>query len=73
MPGVHGFDLQKNLFSSGIKIPAIVVSASDDELVRLYARHLGAVAFFSKPVDDQALLDAVTSVIGDAQDRYKKK
>jgi FixJ family two-component response regulator len=49
----------KTLNSSGIRTPLIVVSASDDSQVREYAHELGAVAFFRKPVDDQALLDAI--------------
>ena len=63
MPGMHGFDFQKKLISSGVKIPVIVVSATDDELVREYGQHLGAMAFLHKPVDDEVLLDAVTRAI----------
>ena len=37
----------------------IAISAQDDEETREYARDLGAVSFFRKPVDDQALLDAI--------------
>ena len=59
MPGSTGFDLAERLNSSGIRTPLIVVSASDDQRVREYAHQLGAVAFFRKPVDDQALLDAI--------------
>ena len=59
MPGSTGFDLTERLSASGIRIPVIVVSASDDVQIREYARELGAVAFFRKPVDDQALLDAI--------------
>jgi FixJ family two-component response regulator len=59
MPGSTGFDLAETLNSSGIRTPLIVVSASDDSQVREYAHELGAVAFFRKPVDDQALLDAI--------------
>jgi FixJ family two-component response regulator len=59
MPGATGFDLQHELSERGVKIPVIVVSASDDALVREHARALGAVGFFRKPVDDQALLDAI--------------
>ncbi len=59
MPGSTGFDLQQKLTSNGINIPTIVISASDDALIREHARQLGAVAFFRKPVDDQALLDAI--------------
>ena len=47
----------------GIRIPVIVISASDDAQVREQARELGAVAFFRKPIDDQALLDAISWAI----------
>jgi FixJ family two-component response regulator len=59
MPGSTGFDLQHRLTSHGIRVPVIVISASDDAPTREHARELGAVAFFRKPVDDQALLDAI--------------
>ncbi len=59
MPGGTGFDLQQELAARGEKIPVIVVSASDDAHVREHARQLGAEGFFRKPVDDQALLDAI--------------
>jgi len=59
MPGLTGFDLQKRLLSQGVQIPVIVISASDDVQTREHARELGAVNFFRKPVDDQALLDAI--------------
>jgi FixJ family two-component response regulator len=52
-------DLQKKLASRKIRIPVIVVSAYDDALTRERAWELGAVAFFRKPVDDQALIDAI--------------
>jgi FixJ family two-component response regulator len=59
MSGSTGFDLQQRLGSDGVQTPVIVVSASDDMQTRERARELGAVSFFRKPVDDQALLDAV--------------
>jgi FixJ family two-component response regulator len=59
MPGLSGFDLQQRLSAEGIKIPVIVISASDDVETRERARELGAIAFFRKPIDDQALLDAI--------------
>ena len=59
MPGLTGFDLQKRLLSQQVRIPVIVISASDDAQTREHARDLGAVGFFRKPVDDQALLDAI--------------
>jgi FixJ family two-component response regulator len=59
MLGSTGFDLQQKLTASDMRIPVIVISASDDAQIRERARELGAVSFFRKPVDDQALLDAI--------------
>jgi FixJ family two-component response regulator len=67
MPGTTGFDLQQKLTEAGILLPVIVVSASDDEQVRDTARRLGAKSFFRKPVDDQALLDAILWVVSGAR------
>ena len=59
MPGSTGFGLQQKLTIFDMRIPVIVISASDDSQIRERARELGAVSFFRKPVDDQALLDAI--------------
>jgi FixJ family two-component response regulator len=67
MPGLTGFDLQRELESRGIGMPVIVISASDDAQTREQARRLGAAAFFRKPIDDQALLDAVWWAISEAK------
>ncbi len=59
MPGPTGLDLQQKLTAFDMRIPVIVISTSDDAQIRECARKLGAVSFFRKPVDDQALLDAI--------------
>lgn len=59
MPGLTGYDVQERLRSRGQTIPVIALSAQDDSEARQRARELGAVAFFRKPVDDQALLDSI--------------
>jgi FixJ family two-component response regulator len=59
MPGMTGLDLLKKLASQKRRIPVIAVSAYDDTQTRDIARELGALVFFRKPVDDQALLDAI--------------
>jgi FixJ family two-component response regulator len=65
MPGIDGFDLLERLTSGGIRTPVIAISAHDDAETREHARELGAVGFFRKPVDDQALLDAIHWAIGE--------
>lgn len=59
MPGVTGSDFQKELAYRKISIPVIAVSAHDDEHVKRLAQEAGAVVFFSKPVDSQALIDTI--------------
>jgi FixJ family two-component response regulator len=59
MPGLTGHEVQENLRNHGHNIPVIALSAQDDDESRRRAHELGAVAFFRKPVDDQALLDAI--------------
>jgi FixJ family two-component response regulator len=66
MPGTTGFDLQQRLADLGIAIPVIVISASDDIQIRENAKKNGAISFFRKPVDDQALLDAILWAISGA-------
>jgi FixJ family two-component response regulator len=63
MPGLSGLDLQKELALRSNVPPIIVVSARDDTPTQDLARELGATAFFRKPVDDQALLDAISWAI----------
>ena len=63
MPGLSGFDFQQRLLSQGVVLPVIAISASDDVKSYEHARELEAVCFFRKPVDDQALLDAIWWVL----------
>jgi FixJ family two-component response regulator len=67
MPGSTGFDLQQELATFDIRMPVIVISTSDDAFIREHARELGAVSFFRKPVDDQALLDGIWWAISGAK------
>jgi FixJ family two-component response regulator len=62
MPRMSGLQVQAQLKARGITIPVIAVSARDDEETRRRARELDARCFFRKPVDDQALLDAIAWV-----------
>jgi FixJ family two-component response regulator len=63
MPGLTGLQLQAELKKRRINLPIIAVSARDDADTSSRARHLGAQFFLRKPVDDQALLDAIRWVL----------
>lgn len=64
MPHLSGLQVQARLKSKGIHMPVIAVSARDDAETARAARELGVHAFFRKPVDDQALIDAIRWAIG---------
>ena len=59
MPGTSGLKLPGLLASRGLKVPVIFISAQDTDETRAEARRVGAAHFFHKPVDDQALFDAI--------------
>ena len=64
MPGISGLDVQASLNARHIELPVIMVSARDDYDIRRRTHSLGARMFLRKPVDDQALLDAIKWVTG---------
>ena len=59
MPGMSGEELHAELKTLGVQLPIIVVSADDDPATRRVAHRINAAAFFRKPVDGSALLDAI--------------
>lgn len=59
MPGTSGLELPDLLARAGRHLPIIFVTAHDSEETRAIAQSAGAAAYFGKPVDDQALLDAI--------------
>lgn len=63
MPGVSGLDLHKQLLAKGIAKPVVFLTAYADVPMTVEAMKAGAIDFFTKPVRDQALLDAVGQAI----------
>jgi FixJ family two-component response regulator len=63
MPGISGLDLQQRLVRSGNTKPIIFLTGHGDIAMTVQAMKAGAVDFLTKPVRDQALLDAVGSAI----------
>lgn len=66
MPRMTGLQVQSRLTECRIELPVITVSARDDDETRHWARSLGARMFLRKPVDAQALLDAISWVTASA-------
>ncbi|EDY20859.1 response regulator receiver protein [Chthoniobacter flavus Ellin428] len=59
MPGISGIELPALLLKAGHKLPVIFVTAHDTPEARELAQTAGGAAYFRKPVDSQALLDAI--------------
>jgi FixJ family two-component response regulator len=66
-PGASGLDLPVLLTRAGRQLPVIFVTAHVTPENRTRAQRNGAVAFFRKPVDDQALLDAIAWALSGAK------
>ena len=63
MPGTSGLDLQQRLVANGNTRPIIFLTGHGDIAMTVQAMKAGAIDFLTKPVRDQALLDAVTAAI----------
>jgi len=70
MPGCSGLDLQRQLLEEGYDLPVIFISAHADVALTVRAMRAGALQVFTKPFDDQALLDTVYEAL--VQDREKR-
>lgn len=59
MPGLSGLELKQALNIAHSQLPLIFLTAHDTPESREAAHESGAEGYFRKPVDTQALLDAV--------------
>jgi FixJ family two-component response regulator len=63
LPGMSGIELQKRLANEGDRFPIVFISARADDSVRDLVMKAGAVAFLSKPVRSQALLQEIDAAL----------
>lgn len=68
MPGSNALELPSRLSQRGLDLPVIFVTAEDTDQTRERVRCAGGVSYFRKPVDDQALIDAINWAIGGRTD-----
>ena len=59
-----GLEIPQLLAERGLRLPVIFLTAADTEEIRIQAQKAGAAAFFRKPVDSQALIDAIRWALG---------
>ena len=63
MPQVNGFAVQARLAETGSRVPVVVITGHDSSESRERALAGGAAAYLRKPVDDQALLEAIQQAV----------
>jgi FixJ family two-component response regulator len=59
LPGMSGFDLQKQLVKSQTQIPVIFITGLDRPRMEDEAMRVGGIAYLRKPFEEQCLLDAI--------------
>ena len=66
MPQMSGLEVQSRVSQISPSTRVIIFTGKNDPLVRSTALNAGAVAFFTKPFDDEALLTAVRLALASA-------
>ncbi len=66
MPGMNGFQATRKISKNDdtAHIPIIITSSKDQETDIIYGQRQGAVEYLVKPVDDDALIAAVSKALG---------
>lgn len=64
MPEMNGLELQQHLVSNGVKIPTILITAHGDVAL---CDHAGLVASLRKPLQQQALFEALDRAVGSSR------
>ena len=63
LPGLSGLELQRTLTEAKMSIPIIFITGQSNLSMAADALQAGAVAFLTKPFDDQDLFDALGEAI----------
>jgi FixJ family two-component response regulator len=64
MPGMSGLDVQRQLRSVSILIPAICITSGEDVSLARAALDAGAIKLLRKPFSNHDLLEAIRAAIG---------
>src|SRR5262245_57769519 len=73
MPEISGIDLLRRLKELNVRMPVIVITGHGDVQLAVEAMKIGAVDFIEKPFDDDQLLAAVRSALGQWEKGVRKE
>jgi len=71
MPELDGFEIADCLHSHGQTLPIIFITAHGDRFGRTECSTAGAVGYFTKPLDTDALLHRIKTVIKESEAKGK--
>ena len=63
LPGMNGFELQRQMVAANWQIPIIFITSYTDDDARARALEAGAVAFLYKPCREDDLLHAIDAAL----------
>jgi FixJ family two-component response regulator len=63
LPGMSGVELQSRLIVKGHHIPIIFITAFSDEGIRARVLENGAIAYLSKPLQEQSLITCLDQAL----------
>jgi FixJ family two-component response regulator len=64
MPGMNGLEVLRELMHLGMTLPVVMITAHDEQHTLAQCISAGAVRCLSKPLDHQALLEAIQCGLG---------
>ena len=73
MPGMSGPELRRKLLSEGYEVPVIFITAAADDEAKARELANGAVAYLTKPFDEQELLPAIDRALKSDSKRDHRK
>src|SRR5579864_1505850 len=63
MPGLSGVELQRVMIAQGNLVPVIFITAYANEIVRRSVMEAGAIAYLSKPFDEESLIQHLRTAL----------
>src|SRR3984885_9312502 len=71
LPGQSGLEFQRELAAAGRELPIVFITGHGDIPMSVQAMKVVSIEFFTKPIRDQELLDAIQS--GLSRDRARRE
>jgi FixJ family two-component response regulator len=66
MPGLSGFEVEVRMRAQDIRVPIVLITASDDSALDRSAAAAGAICLLRKPFSTDVLLAAVRRALGES-------